>query len=87
MKPKTCVEFERWLDSLPAEPPGEEWRRHVLSCTDCREKYERLGPVVQALMEVPPPPGLDESTLREVAAAAERKRRGSFRGGPPFDWG
>lgn len=68
-----CSEFEGWLDRLPEEPMAEEWHRHLESCTDCRKRYEQIGPVVEALLAIPVDPELDEDKIDKMAHAAERE--------------
>ncbi|MFC2156785.1 hypothetical protein ACFLT9_02995 [Acidobacteriota bacterium] len=79
MKMNMCSDFNGWLDRLPQEPLSDEWSQHLKSCTDCRERYEQIGPIVEALLDIPAETELDEHKINKMALAAAQEAARLFK--------
>ena len=87
MKEEMCREFQAWLDGLPLNPISPELEQHRDECPECRRRYTLLSPLIEALMEAPPPKELSEETIKIFTTAAEKEytrysnRRSAFKVG------
>ena len=70
MNPRTCDEFQDWLERLPRREPSPAFRRHADSCPACRRRMDELDAVAEALIAVTPQAQLEPARLTEMTRTA-----------------
>jgi anti-sigma factor RsiW len=68
--------FSAYQDGELAPQRQEEVRNHLLSCRACREEYakfEQAWDALEALQEIPPPPGFYTQLVRRIDRSHGKK--------------
>jgi predicted anti-sigma-YlaC factor YlaD len=76
MKSLRCPEFDQWLERTPRREIPSSLKEHLESCPECRDRIDRLDPLIDLLAAEEPAPPLPGRQLQEFERTAiEAKQR------------